>query len=147
MRLLCATSGAIPACHPASQGREVGAPVVPAIIIFELQNLSESVPVDIMVRELTVTRWTDSWWRWVPSLWMTTPQAASDSICSLVLHVPVALAQDGCSLVWAAQVCKRFMTNPKLVVAGAPTEVQSDSNPNAFEQQQQLAFDAVPLGP
>ena len=32
-------------------------------------------------------------------------------------------------------------------MAGAPVDVQPDSLPEAFQQQRQLAFDAVPLEP
>ena len=145
----------------ASYGCEVWAPSAAAITpLRELQNLQQSflrracrvkksVPVDIIFQELAVTRWRDFWWRRVLSFWSAMLQADPDSICSLMFHDSVALAQDGCNFGWTAQVCKCFSDHGKSqpVVAGAPVEVQPDSLPEAFEQRRQVAFDAVPLDP
>ena len=74
-------------------------------------------------------------------------RADSGPIWDLVFFSLIALAQDGCSFGWAAQVCMRCSDHGKSppVVAGAPVEVQSDSLPEAFEHRWQLAFDAIPL--
>ena len=61
-----------------------------------------------------------------------------------------AMAQDGCSYGWAAQVFKCFAEHGKSspLVAGAPSapvEVQPAELLLAFQMQQLAAFDAVPL--
>ena len=76
-------------------------------------------------------------------------QADSTSIIKVVLHDAIAMAQDGCSYGWAAQVFKCFADHGKysLLVAGAPVGVQPDELQLAFQMQRQAAFDAVPLDP
>ena len=76
-------------------------------------------------------------------------QPDSGSIIKVVLHDAIALAQNGCSYGWAAQVFHCFAEHGKSspLVAGAPVEVQPDELQLAFQMQQQAAFDAVPLDP
>ena len=58
--------------------------------------------------------------------WNTMAQADAVSISNVVLHDAVAIAQDGCSYGWAAQVFKCFAEPGKSrpLTAGAPIEVQ-----------------------
>ena len=53
-------------------------------------------------------------------------QADSGSIINIVLHDAIAIAQDGCSYGWAAQVFRCFAEHGRSspLVAGAPIEVQ-----------------------
>ena len=76
-------------------------------------------------------------------------QADSGSIINIVLHDAIAIAHNGCSYGWAAQVFKCFAEHGKSspLVAGAPVEVQPDELQRSFQMQQQAAFDAVPLDP
>ena len=76
-------------------------------------------------------------------------QADSGSIINIVLHDAIAIAQDGCSYGWAAQVFRCFAEHGKSspLVAGAPVEVQPDELQLSFQVQRQAAFDAVPLDP
>ena len=76
-------------------------------------------------------------------------QADPGSIINIVLHDAIAIAHNGCSYDWAAQVFKCFAEHGKSspLVAGAPFEVQPDELQLSFQMQQQAAFDAVPLDP
>ena len=76
-------------------------------------------------------------------------QAASGSIINIVIHDAIAIAYNGCSYGWAAQVFKCFAEHGKSspLVADAPVEVQPDELRLSFQMQQQAAFDAVPLDP
>ena len=79
-------------------------------------------------------------------------QADSESVINIVLHdtiAIIAIAHNGCSYGWAAQVLKCFAEHGKSspLVAGAPVEVQPDELQLSFQMQRQAAFDAVPLDP
>ena len=68
---------------------------------------------------------------------------------SKIRHDAIAIAHNGCSYGWAAQVFKCFAEHGKSspLVAGAPVEVQPDELQLSFQMQRQAAFDAVPLDP
>ena len=94
----------------------------------------------------------DFWWRQVLSFWNAMMQADTGSITNIVLHDAIAIAQNGCSYGWAAQVFRCFAEHGKsspLVAGalGAPVELQPDELQLSFQLQQQAAFDAVPLDP
>ena len=76
-------------------------------------------------------------------------QADSESIINIVLHDAIAIAHNGCSYGWAAQVFKCFAEHGKSspLVAGAPVEVQPGELQLSSQMQRQAAFDAVPLDP
>ena len=69
-----------------------------------------------------------------------------DQSSNIVLHDAIAIAHNGGSYGWAAQVFKCFAEHGKSspLVAGAPVEVQPDVLQLSFQKQQQAAFDAVP---
>ena len=94
-----------------------------------------------------MTPWHDFWWRQVLSFWNAMAPADSESIINIVLHDAIAIAHNGCSYGWAAQVFKCFAEHGKSssLVAGAPVEVQPDELQLSFQMQRQAAFDAVPL--
>ena len=58
-----------------------------------------------------------------------------DRSINVVLHDAIAMAQDGCSYGWAAQVFECFAEHGKSspLVAGAPVEVQPDELLLAFQ--------------
>ena len=144
----------------ASYGCEVWAPAGAAIVpLRELQSLQHtfllracrvksSIPIEVVFQELFVTPWHDFWWRQVLSFWNAMAQD-SESIINIVLHYAIAIAHNGCSYGWAAQVFKCFAEHGKSspLVAGAPVEVQPDYLQLSFQMQRQAAFDAVPLDP
>ena len=72
-----------------------------------------------------------------------------ESIINIVLHDAIAIAHNGCSYGWAAQVLKCFAEHGKSspLVVGAPVEVQPDELQLSFQMQRQAAFDAMPLNP
>lgn len=145
----------------ASYGCEVWAPADAAIVpLRDLQSLQHtflrracrvksSIPIEVVFQELFVTPWHDFWWRQVLSFWNAMAQADSESIINIVLHDAIAIAHNGCSYGWAAQVFKCFAEHGKSspLVAGAPVEVQPDELQLSFQMQRQAAFDAVPLDP
>ena len=145
----------------ASYGCEVWAPADAAIVpLRDLQSLQHtflrracrvksSIPIEVVFQELSVTPWHDFWWRQVLSFWNAMAQADSESIINIVLHDAIAIAHNGCSYGWAAQVFKCFAEHGKSspLVAGAPVEVQPDELQLSFQMQRQAAFDAVPLDP
>ena len=96
-----------------------------------------------------MTPWHDFWWRQVLSFWNAMAQADSESNINIVLHDAIAIAHNGCSYGWAAQVFKCFAEHGKSspLVAGALVEVQPDELQLSFQMQRQAAFDAVPLDP
>ena len=108
-----------------------------------------SVPVEVIFQELSGTWWHVFWWRGVLDFWNAMAQADLTSIINIVLHDAIAIAQNGCSYGWAAQVFRCFAEHGRStpLVAGAPVEVQPDELLLAFEAQRQAAFDAVPLDP
>ena len=61
-------------------------------------------------------------------------QAHSSSISKIILHDTIAMAQDGCSFGWAAQVFRCFAEHGKSspLMAGAPVEVQLDEQSKAM---------------
>ena len=145
----------------ASYGCEVWAPADASIVpLRDLQSLQHtflrracrvksSIPIEVVFQELFVTPWHDVWWRQVLSFWNAMAQADSESIINIVLHDAIAIAHNGCSYGWAAQVLKCFAEHGKSspLVAGAPVEVQPDELQLSFQMQRQAAFDAVPLDP
>ena len=145
----------------ASYGCEVWAPADASIVpLRDLQSLQHtflrracrvksSIPIEVVFQELSVTPWHDFWWRQVLSFWNAMAQADSESIINIVLHDAIAIAHNGCSYGWAAQVFKCFAEHGKSspLVAGAPVEVQPDELQLSFQMQRQAAFDAVPLDP
>ena len=136
-------------------GCEVWAPADAAIVLLrDLQSLQHiflrracrvkcSIPIEVVFQELSVTPWHDFWWRQVLSYWNAMPQADSGSIINIVLHDAIAIAHNGCSYGWAAQVFKCFAEHGKSspLVAGAPVEVQPDELQLAFQMQQQASFE------
>ena len=75
--------------------------------------------------------------------------ADSRSIINILLCDAIAIAHNGCSYGWAAQVFKCFAEHGKSspLVAGATVEVQPDELLLSLQMQQQAAFDDVPLDP
>ena len=112
-------------------------------------RVKSSIPIEAIFQELSVTPWRDFWWRQVLSFWNAMAQADSESIINIGLHDAIAIAHNGCSYGWAAQVFKYFAEHGKSspLVAGAPVEVQPDELQLSFQMQRQAAFDAVPLDP
>ena len=51
-----------------------------------LCRVKNSVPIEIIFQELSVTRWHYFWWRQVLSFWNGVAQADSGSIINIVLH-------------------------------------------------------------
>ena len=145
----------------ASYSCEVWAPADAAIVsLRDLQSLQHtflrracrvksSIPIEVVFQELSVTPWHDFWWRQVLGFWNAMAQADSELIINIVLHDAIAIAHNGCSYGWAAQVFKCFAEHGKSspLVAGAPVEVQPDELQLSFQTQRQAAFDAVPLDP
>ena len=145
----------------ASYGCEVWAPADASIVpLRDLQSLQHTflrrdchvksgIPIEVVFQELSVTPWHDFWWRQVLSFLSAMSQADSESIINIVLHNAIAVAHNGCSYGWAAQVFKCFAEHGKSspLLAGAPVEVQPDELQLSFQMQRQAAFDAVPLDP
>ena len=120
----------------------------PDLIVWLLViRVKSSIPIEVVFHELFVTPWHDFWWRQVLSFWNAMARADSESIINIVLHDAIAIAHNGCSYGWAAQVFKCFAEHGKSspLVAGAPIEVQPDELQLSFQMQLQAAFDAVPL--
>ena len=93
----------------ASYGCEVWAPADAAIVpLRDVQSLQHtflcracrvksSIPIEVVLQELSVTPWHDFWWRQVLSGWNAMAQADSESIINIVLHDAIAIAHNGCS--------------------------------------------------
>ena len=109
----------------ASYGCEVWAPADAAVVpLWDLQSLQHSflrracrvkssIPIEVVLHELSVTPWHDFWWHQVLSFWNAMAQADSGSIINIVLHDAIAIAHNGCSYGWAAQVFKCFAEHGK----------------------------------
>ena len=66
------------------------------------------MPADIIFAELQLLRWHNFWWRRVLQFWTALASAPSSSIRSHVLRDSLALAAQGCTRNWAAQVYERL---------------------------------------
>ena len=112
-------------------------------------RVKSSIPIEVVFQELSVTPRHDFWWRQVFSVWNAMAQADSESMINIVLHDAIAIAHNGCSYGWAAQVFKCFAEHGKSspLVAGTPVEVQPDELQLSLQMQRQAAFDAVLLDP